>query len=266
MDDLARFNQERWEALAQADVAYARPWLDLDREIARQRVDPESMLTQIAGKDVLLLAGGGGQQSVAFALLGARVTVLDLTETQLARDRETAAHYGVTVTTLQGDMRDLSRFAASSFDIIWHAHSINFVPDAVAVFREVARVLRPGGYYRVSWSNPFYKSLDHSDWNGRGYVLTGIYEDGEMFFPDPNWEFERGDGSVVSVEGPREFRHTLSTFVNGLVGLGFVILGIWEEARGSPAAEPSSWDHFLAVAPPYLAMWAMLRPDVLPRR
>jgi SAM-dependent methyltransferase len=263
MDDLARFNRERWEALARADVAYARPWLDLDPDLARQRVDPERVLTEIAGKDVLLLAGGGGQQSAAFALLGAHITVLDLTETQLARDQEAAAHYGLHVTTLQGDMRDLSRYAPDSFDIVWHAHSINFVPDAVAVFREVARVLRPGGYYRVSWGNPFYKGLDYIDWNGRGYVLTRIYADGEVFFEDTNWEFQQGDGTVVRVEGPREFRHTLSTFVNGLVGLGFVILGMWEEERGNPAAEPGSWDHYLAVAPPYLATWAMLRPDVL---
>jgi len=32
MDDLARFNKERWEALAQADIEYSRPVLDLDAE------------------------------------------------------------------------------------------------------------------------------------------------------------------------------------------------------------------------------------------
>lgn len=30
LDELARFNQERWEALLAADMAYTRPWLDLD--------------------------------------------------------------------------------------------------------------------------------------------------------------------------------------------------------------------------------------------
>ena len=41
--------------------------------------------------DVLCLAAGGGQQSVAFALLGANVTVFDLSETQLEHDRLAAA-------------------------------------------------------------------------------------------------------------------------------------------------------------------------------
>lgn len=78
LDAIARFNRERWEDLANAGVKFSRPWLDLDGATARARVDPEGMLGELAGKDVRCLAGGGGQQSVAFALLRARVTVLDL--------------------------------------------------------------------------------------------------------------------------------------------------------------------------------------------
>ena len=88
MDDIARYNKERWEELARANVGFSRPYLDLDLTSAREAVDPEGMIDTFAGKDVLCLAGGGGQQSAAFALLGAKVTVLDLCETQLERDRE----------------------------------------------------------------------------------------------------------------------------------------------------------------------------------
>ena len=69
---------------------------------------------------------------------------LDLDETHLENDRLAAEHYGTRVRAVQGDMRDLSCFADNLFDIIWHAHSINFVPDARQVFGEVARALRPG--------------------------------------------------------------------------------------------------------------------------
>ena len=91
----------------------------------------------------------GGQQSAAFALLGARVTVLDFCTTQLERDQQAAAHYGTEVTAVEGDMRDLSCFADDSFDIVWHAHSLNFIPDPRPVFDEVARVLRADGRYRL---------------------------------------------------------------------------------------------------------------------
>ena len=37
MDEVAAFNKERWEELAQAGVMYSRPYLDLDRDSARAR-------------------------------------------------------------------------------------------------------------------------------------------------------------------------------------------------------------------------------------
>ncbi len=84
LDELARYNKERWEALAQADIAFSRPFLDLIPSSARQLIDPHKLIGPVDGKSILCLAGGG-QQSAAFSLLGAQVTVLDLSETQLAQ-------------------------------------------------------------------------------------------------------------------------------------------------------------------------------------
>src|ERR671914_2945899 len=119
MDEVAAFNQARWRALAEADALFTRPALNLDEASARAKVDPDGWLGPLEGRRVLCLAGGGGQQSVAFALLGAEVTVVDLSEAQLQRDREAAAHYNVTVEAVQADMRDLSPFADATFDLVW---------------------------------------------------------------------------------------------------------------------------------------------------
>jgi hypothetical protein len=62
-DDVARYKKERWEALARARVPYSRPVLDLDADAAREMVDPFGLIGQFESKDVLCLAGGGGQQS-----------------------------------------------------------------------------------------------------------------------------------------------------------------------------------------------------------
>jgi len=257
MDDLARYNRERWEELAQAGIDYSRPALDLADGSARAMVDPEGMMGEAAGRDVLCLAGGGGQQSVAFALLGARVTVLDFCPTQLERDQEAAAHYGVQVTTIEGDMRDLSCFADDSFDIVWHAHSLNFAPDPRPVFDQVARVLRIGGSYRLQCTNPFVHSLLEANWDGQGYPLSDPYVDGaQVVAGDPHWDFEDADGTPRRVRGPWEFRHTLGTIVNGLIERGFVIRGIWEHLHGDPDEKPGTWRHFEAIAPPWLTFWA----------
>ncbi len=78
VDEIARYNKGRWEELAEANIEYSRPFLDLDSEKAREAIDPEGVLADVSGLDVLCLASGGGQQSAAFGLLGANVTVLDL--------------------------------------------------------------------------------------------------------------------------------------------------------------------------------------------
>jgi len=261
LDKLASYNKERWEALAQAGIEFSRPALDLDGPSAREMVDPHGLMGNVAGADVLCLASGGGQQSAAFGLLGARITVFDLSDTQLERDRQAAAHYGLQVRTVQGDMRDLSAFASDTFDVVWHAHSINFVPDARQVFAEVARVLRPEGLYRVHLTNPFVMGLDERDWDGNGYPLNRPYADGEVRFEDPHWDVWQVDGSVTRVVGPREFRHTLSTLINGLVEHGFVILGAWEDTSADPGADPGTWEHFRRIAPPWITFWARYRPD-----
>jgi len=254
MDDIAQTNRERWNDLARANVQYSQPFLDFTTEQAEEYVFRHGVIKEVRGKRVLCLASGGGQDSAAFGLLGAEVTVLDLSDVQLERDRQAAAYHGLQVTTLHGDMRDLSAFAEATFDIVWQVYSINFVPSVKPVFREVARVLKPGGIYFVQVHNPFIQSLDSESWNGEAYPLKDRYLDGEdLTYLFPHWDVDQADGSSVRLTSPHEFRHTLSTFLNTLVGCGFILLGLWEWMRSDKDPKPGSWAHFTQIAPPYLS-------------
>jgi SAM-dependent methyltransferase len=258
MDELHRINRERWNALARANVAYTQPFLEYTREQAEAYVFRHNILRDVSGKRVLCLASGGGQASVAFGLLGAEVTVLDISDVQLERDRQGAAHHGFAVTTLQGDMRDLSAFANAAFEVVWQDYSINFVPSVQPVFAEVARVLKPGGFYQLAFANPSIQTVDEASWDGKGYSLSGKYIDGEDITERfPHWDVDGSDGTKIKMDSPHEFRHTLATILNTLVGHGFILLGFWEviDLEGDP--EPGSWEYFLQVAPLYFAsMWA----------
>ena len=257
MDDIAKYNIARWQELADANALFTRPALNLTSESARERVDPEGMYGKIEGKDVLCLAGGGGDQSAAFALLGATVTVFDLSESQLARDRQAADHYGVRVRTIQGDMRDLSPLEPDAFDIVYQPYSIGFVPDARVVFAQVARVLRKGGTYYFAIANPFYLGLNESDWNGEGYTLRLPYVDGaEIVMPDQNWVYAHTE-NLPKVRECREYRQTFSKLLNSLVELGFSLLHTEDGKHMNPdeTAEPGTWDHRNAIAPAWLAFW-----------
>jgi len=260
MDEVATYNIERWRALTQANALFTRPYLTLDEAAARARPDPEGRLGDLRGKDVLCLAGGGGQQSVAFALLGANVTVVDLSAEQLQTDRAAAAHYNFSIATQQADMRHFAHWFANSFDLVWQPYALNFVPDVQAVFRQVAQVLRPGGRYYLHCANPFFSGLSEHAWNGEGYMLKAPYVDGAVTtYPDQPWVH----GTTQPVPPPREYRHTLSTLVNGLLAAGFVLqhLSDHKDFHPDPTAEPGTWAHFTAIAPPWLTFWTIYQPQ-----
>ena len=99
IDDIITVNRERWNAMAKANVRYSQPFFNFTREEAAAYVRCDSLLGDVSGKDVLCLASGGGQDSAAFGLLGAGVTVFDLSDVQLSRDQEAARHHGYTMRT-----------------------------------------------------------------------------------------------------------------------------------------------------------------------
>lgn len=261
MDSITEHNRKQWNALANANVMHSKPWLDYTPQQAAEYVYHDGVLTDVHQKSVLCLASGGGQNSVAFGLLGADVTVQDLSEVQLSRDREAALHYGFPIRTVQGDMRDLSVFSDNQFDVVWQPYSLNYSPEVEPVFREAARILKPGGIYHVTFANPFAQAIQGESWDGKGYPLRGLYTDGEdisRYYP--HWDVEQPDGSTAKVESPHEFRHCLSTVLNCLAKNGFVFLLLQEWMRSSENAEPGSWPHFTQAAPPWFdSFWRLER-------
>jgi SAM-dependent methyltransferase len=220
MDHIASMNKATWEAAVLRREGNARPILDLDCQLVKlyslgeldvipkdlRRVFPPTVLKNIAGKDVLCLGAGGGQQSPIFGLLGARVTVLDLAEGQLAGDRTAATHYGYPVRTIQGDMRDLSCFEPETFDVVYQSCTC-WIPDVRVVYQEVLRVLRPGGLYRVDFTNPLWEFYDHPAAKERRIP----YSVKEMVY-----HFEDRPDCI-------QFRHHLSDIFNGLIATGFAL-------------------------------------------
>jgi SAM-dependent methyltransferase len=159
-------------------------------------------------------------------------------------------------------MRDLSRFGSNSFDVVWQPFSINFVPDAATVIREVGRIIRPGGYYHLDISNPIW-SMEESDWLPQGYPIRQPYVNGsKLQYADPHWTFSNDEGVEQHIEGPHEFLHTLGTLMNALVQSGFVMLGLKEGPIGDPQAEPGSWEHLVTIIPPFFSIGSIYRQDI----
>jgi SAM-dependent methyltransferase len=263
MDAIRSHNEKRWKALAAAGAIFTRPHLDLSPDLARSMVDPFGLCGPLQGRSVLCLASGGGQQSAAFGVLGARVTVVDLCESQLARDRAAAEANGTAVETIHADMRDLSCLATAAFDLVHQPYSINFVPDPAIVFAEVARVLRPGALYFLQFANPFALGVSPSSWSGAGYPVGAAYdEEGPLEVEDQAWVYRGQSPPAGSVPPSIEFRHGFSRIFNGLASRGFSLLRLRDHERQRERGEPGSWAHFKSVLPPWLELCARLRPEL----
>ncbi len=258
-DEIARRKLELMRQDVSTGVDYTQPWLHLDVKAYRAYRERETpvlprpysdnpvdsvMMEQVQGKNVLCLAGGGGQQSAVFSLLGATVTVLDLTPEQLESDERAARHYGYNVTTVQGDMRDLSALPTAHFDRVVQPISTLFVPDLRQVYSGVARVLKPKGVYSSDYAVPLVYLAEKSKWDGKGYALyiTEPYVRGAIL--------ETPDGKMNLAQGESfsEFHHLLSDVINGLVAEGFIIRGLWEDPRPGynpplEELEPGSREH-----------------------
>ena len=261
-DQIALVNKARWEEVVKEEAGCTRPYLDLDVEAFRAYREGETtilpkpccdspanqmVMATAKGRDVLCLGAGGGQQSALFSLLGACVTVLDICEGQLEGDRKAAAHYGYNVTTIQGDMRDLSDVADESFDLVYGTGTC-YIPHVREVFVGVSRVLRTEGIYRADFMNPYTEFVDHTDWDGVGYRITRPYAQRERRRPD----------------GMMEFRNYLDEIFNGLQDTGFSIERVSagpHDKVPAPEAQPGSYAHCGAFIGGGFAVVARKRSD-----
>jgi SAM-dependent methyltransferase len=250
-DEIGAVNEQHWARMVKEGCGFTRPWLNLNRDLLHRYVEgrldpvpaallemyPVNVLVDIEGKKVLCLASGGGQQSAVFALLGARVTVVDLVEGQLEGDVTAAAHYGYEVTTVRADMRDLSCIGEGGFDLVYQAPSMAYVPDVRPVYAGVFRVLKPRGVYRVCFTNPATEFVDWNSWDGEGYRITKPYSE--------RIEQNAEDGATGSIQ----FRHYMADIFNGLIEEGVTIQQVEDSpeyfVRENAEAEPGGWNHWL---------------------
>ncbi len=253
-DAVLDHNRRAWDRLAAggvpltrpaADEAFADPrgWLGAGGSDGRRWI-PD----RLDGLDVLCLAAGGGKHGPLYAAAGARVTVVDIAPAMLALDRQVARERRIDLAIVEGSMDDLSMLAAASFDLVIHPVSTCYVPDPVAAFREVARVVRPGGRYISQHKSP--ASLQATLVPG----ATGRYE---LEHPRmPAGPLPPGPPSRLREQGSLEFVHPLTTLLGGICRAGFVIEDVCEPDHGQPGAVPGTFAHRSAFLPPYLRVLA----------
>jgi SAM-dependent methyltransferase len=219
------------------------PWYErafgadyLERYAHRDREEARAAVTLVLGEAgsargarVLDLCCGGGRHSAELAAEGFRVTGMDLSM-DLLREAVDLGAAGLA----RGDMRRLP-FIDGAFDGVMHWFTafgyFEGDDENLGVFREVARVLRPGGWYAFDFL--------HAESVRRAVARAPLAESGDVLESkaiegDPPRVVKR-----VSRSGEALFEESVRLFTPGELRAGLAAAGLRVEREwGSYAGEP----------------------------
>jgi ubiquinone/menaquinone biosynthesis C-methylase UbiE len=187
------------------------------------------------GRRVLDAGCGTGEYSCWYASQGAHVTAVDLSGPSLRAAADYARREGlVTIEFQSQSVLDLN-YPDESFDYVSCMGVLHHTPDPYRGFRELCRVLRPGGVLIVS----LYNRSSRAPHNLRQAVVRHLVGDdmdrrvalARRLFPRTCRALQRnraGDGDVILYDAfaiPHESRHSIGEVLgwfdrNGLVYQG----------------------------------------------
>ena len=181
---------------------------------------PHNWFGPLKGKKLLGLASGGGQQIPVFAALGADVTVLDLSDRQLASERLVADREGYDVTIVKADMTKPLPFPDGAFDLIFHPVSDCYIEEIRPLYRECARVLRQGGVFLGGFDNGVNFLVNEDE--------TAIGN--EMPFNPLKNEAQRRQ--LEEDDCGIQFSHFFGETLDALLKAGFTLTDIYDDYNG----------------------------------
>lgn len=201
--------------------------------------------------NVLCLASGGGWQSILYAVAGANVTVVDISDSMLELDKREANRRGLSVTTLRGSMDDLRMLESQTFDVVHQPVSSCYIPDLIPMFSEIARVLKDDGIYISQHKQPTSLQISHK--NDRHQFVIGV----EYYHRGPlPAQIDRS----YRESGATEYLHRMEDLIGGLVRSNMILEDFREPVRADQKVDVNHYGYRGRYVPPYLRMKARRRP------
>jgi ubiquinone/menaquinone biosynthesis C-methylase UbiE len=252
-------NRQAWDRMADTGSQFATVATDEELRDPLRTLDGRGWLpASVSGLNVLCLAGGGGWQSILYAVAGASVTVVDLSPAMLRLDAREAHRRGVKVNAVEASMDDLSELHEASFDIVHQPVSTCYIADIGKVYREIARVAKDDALYISQHKQPTSLQIVRRDQRDHYVIGVGYYQEGSL--PAATDKSYRETGTT-------EYLHRWDQLVGELCRSGFVIEDLREPYRGDPHAKPGHFRHRGLYIAPYVRMKArrLLRSSTDPQ-
>ena len=185
------------------------------------KIVPKNWFGNLAGKKILGLASGGGQQMPIFAALGAVCTVLDYSEEQCNSEKMVAEREGYQIEIIQADMTKPLPFPDETFDVIFHPVSNCYVETVEGIFKECYRILKKGGVFLGGYDIGFNYLFDEEEKEITYSLPFNPLKDPQLY-----------EKSVKNNWGI-QFSHTLEEQIGGQLKAGFLLTDLYEDTNGA---------------------------------
>ncbi len=207
-------------------------------------VDParDALLPSLTGKRVVDLGcGAGGFCRKALAEGAKSVLGVDISERMLDAARSEPVNPD-TEPRLRYQCASLDTWSAAtgSADVIVSILAFHYLPEVRLIFREVARVLAPGGVFVFCVEHPILTARREGD----GWVRDGANK--KRYWPVDDYADESERVNEWFVPGVRIYHRTLMTYINGVLDAGLTVTRVDEPLPNTEAvaARPAFADEW----------------------
>lgn len=246
MTDHLQINRRNWDERVAIHARDATGDYMLDRFRAGEDALHEIEATELGdvrGKRVLHLQCHIGRDTLCLARRGAIVTGLDFSGAALDVARRLSDETGLKADFVEGTVDQAPDLTPGPFDLVFTTWgTICWLPDVKKWAEIIASVLAPGGELYFADAHPTFNVLE--EYAGR-LVPTHDFQtpsDRPLQFTDQTTY--TGDPTILTHQSTREWIHSLSAVLGGLIDAGLSITMFREHEvlpwRGLPRLVPAS--------------------------
>jgi 2-polyprenyl-3-methyl-5-hydroxy-6-metoxy-1,4-benzoquinol methylase len=179
-------------------------------------------LGDISGKRVLHLQCHIGRDTLCLARRGATVTGLDFSAPALDVARRLSEETGLKADFVEGTVDQAPELTPGPFDLVFTTWgTICWLPDVKQWANIISSVLAPGGELYFADAHPGFMVLEEVD--GRLVPTYDFQTPADRPLSFTNATTYTGDPTIMSNQATREWKHSLSAVLGGLVDAGLTI-------------------------------------------
>ncbi|WP_438350574.1 class I SAM-dependent methyltransferase [Paenibacillus sp. FA6] len=179
----------------------------------------KALMPELRNKIVLDLGCGFGWHCLfAREQHASSVIGVDISEKMLQQAREKTDDPAISY--VQMPIEDIE-FSNSQFDVVISSLAFHYIESFEVICKKVHDYLKPGGSFIFSVEHPIFTSRNEQDWHVDN-------QGNRLHWPVDHYQSEGLRETSFLGEDVTKYHRTISTYMNDLIGAGFVIKAVKE--------------------------------------